>query len=79
MQCTSNEKRTYRVITHAEREEIMIGIRTGESIRAIARRLGRNASVISRELKNNCTEDGRYQAFWANSRDFFRRKSDNIR
>ena len=39
MQCTSNEKRQYRVITHAEREEIMIGRHIGESIRSIARRL----------------------------------------
>lgn len=79
MQCTSNEKRPYRVIIHAEREEIMIGIRTGESIRSIARRLDRNPSVISRELKKNCTEDGRYQAFWANSRSQIRRRQSRKR
>ena len=74
MQCASNEKRQYRVITHAEREEIMIGRHIGESIRSIARRLGRNPSVISRELKSNSTEDGRYQAYWANSRSRLRRR-----
>ena len=30
MQCASNEKRQYRVITHAEREEIMIGRHIGD-------------------------------------------------
>ena len=74
MQCASNEKRQYRVITHAEREEIMIGRHIGESIRSIARRLGRNPSVIARELKSNSTEDGRYQAYWANSRSRLRRR-----
>ena len=44
------------------------------SIRSIARRLGRNPSVISRELKSNSTEDGRYQAYWANSRSRLRRR-----
>ena len=61
MQCTSQTPRTYRVLSPNEREEIMIGLRTNESIRSIAGRLKRNASVISRETKTNSTEEGRYQ------------------
>lgn len=62
MQGTSNTKRLYRVLSPEDREEIMIGKRQGESIRSIAKRLGRNPSVISREIQYNSTEDNRYQA-----------------
>lgn len=75
MQCSGEDSRTYRVLSHAEREEIMIGRRGGESIRHIARRLGRHASVVSREIKANSTEEGRYQAFWAQSRSQRRRRA----
>jgi IS30 family transposase len=49
----------------AEREEIMIGTASGESIRSIARRLGRAPSTIMREIHRNgrCREGaGRYRA-----------------
>ncbi|MDC7125981.1 MAG: helix-turn-helix domain-containing protein [Spirochaetales bacterium] len=65
MNNNSNHKRLYKTLSPEEREEIMIGLRQRESIRAISKRLGRNQSVISREIKMNSTEDGRYQAFWA--------------
>jgi IS30 family transposase len=48
-----------------EREEIMIGTRRGESIRSIARRLGRAPSTIMREISANgrCRDaPGRYRA-----------------
>jgi IS30 family transposase len=48
-----------------EREEIMVGTRGGESIRSIARRLGRAPSTIMREIYFNgrCREaPGRYRA-----------------
>lgn len=79
MQSTAKSTRSYRVLSHAEREEIMIGRRTGQSLREIARRLGRNVSVISREIRANSTEDGRYQAFWANARSTRRRKLSRTR
>ncbi|MDC7125059.1 MAG: helix-turn-helix domain-containing protein [Spirochaetales bacterium] len=62
-----------------EREEIIIGLCQRESIRAISKRLGRKQSVISREIKKNSTEDGRYQAFWAHTRSTKRRKESRCR
>ena len=79
MQCTSQSKRLYRVLTPEDREEIMTGRHRGESIRSIARRLDRNPSVISREIKNNSAEDYRYQAYWANSRLQIRRRQSRKR
>nr|WP_253872863.1 IS30 family transposase [Mycobacterium gordonae] len=52
-------------LSHEEREQIMVGTSAGESIRSIARRLGRAASTIQREIKNNGwmrEAPGRYRA-----------------
>ena len=79
MQSTTNTARSYRVLTPVEREEIVIGRSQDESIRSIASRLQRHPSVISREIKNNSTEDGRYHAYWAQSRSERRRRQSRIR
>lgn len=79
MQSTTNSARSYRVLTQEEREEIMIGVRRNESARSIASRLERNVSVISREIKNNSTEDFRYQAYWAQNRSERRRRKSRQR
>lgn len=50
-----------RYLSFAEREEISLGIASGQSIRAIARRIGRAPSTISRELARNSVR-GRYRA-----------------
>jgi IS30 family transposase len=41
------------VLTPAEREEISRGLASGESLRAIAARLGRPASSVCREVNRN--------------------------
>jgi len=51
-----------RCLTFAEREEIAVGRAAGESMRAIARRLGRSPSTISRELRRNAGRAGCYRA-----------------
>jgi len=79
MQTTANTTRSYRPLTHDDREEIMMGLRNQLSRRKIARELGRNVSVITREIKANSTEDGRYQAFWANARSNRRRIQSRTR
>ena len=75
MDSTTIAGRAYRVLVPEDREEIMIGLRGGESIRGIAGRLGRNPSVILREIRRNSTEDGHYQAYWAHQRSTQRRRS----
>ncbi len=40
-------------LTLAEREEISRGLPSGDSMRAIAARLGRSASTVSREVDRN--------------------------
>ena len=46
-------RRSIRALTMAEREEISRGIVGGQSVRAIARALGRSASTVSREISRN--------------------------
>ena len=79
MQCSTETTRPYRVLTPEQREEIMIGVRQHESMRSIAKRLDRNVSVIAREIKANSTEDGRYQAYWAQQRSQRRRRRSRQR
>jgi IS30 family transposase len=49
----SPRRRAVRALTSSEREEISRGLAADESIRAIATRLTRPASTISREVKRN--------------------------
>jgi transposase, IS30 family len=51
----------------AEREEILVGLRTGESLSEIARRLGRSPSTVSREVVANGGVGG-YSAWSAHQR-----------
>jgi transposase, IS30 family len=51
-----------RFLTLAEREEIACGLAARLSRRAIARRVGRDAATISRELRRNCPPGKPYRA-----------------
>lgn len=50
-----------RFLSLAEREQIADLRRDGQSLRAIGRALGRNASTIKREIDRNATANGPYQ------------------
>jgi transposase, IS30 family len=56
-----------RYLSFAEREEIALARARGETIRAIARCLGRSPSTISRELRRNADRDGGYRATMAHA------------
>ena len=55
-----------RCLSFAEREEIALGRARGESMRCIARRLGRSPSTVSRELRRNADRRG-YRATTAHA------------
>jgi IS30 family transposase len=58
-----------RYLSWAEREEIALGRAAGQSMRAIARRLGRCPSTVSRELRRNQHSDhGGYRAMLAQAK-----------
>src|ERR1700753_1389173 len=51
-----------RCLTFSEREQIALARAGGESMRSIARKLGRSPSTISRELARNAGGAGGYRA-----------------
>jgi IS30 family transposase len=56
-----------RYLSFAEREEIALARAGGESMRCIARRLGRSPATISRELGRNADGHGGYRATTAHA------------
>ncbi len=56
-----------RCLSLAEREEIAVGRAAGDSVRVIARRLGRAPSTVSRELGRNADRGGAYRATTAHA------------
>jgi len=54
-----------RYLSVAEREEIAVGLAAGLSVRAVAARLGRSPSTVSREVRRNSNCQGRYRALAA--------------
>ena len=56
-----------RCLTLAQREEIALGRARGDSVRAIAVRIGRSPSTVSRELARNTDRSGRYRATTAHA------------
>ena len=61
-----------RCLTFSEREEIALARAGGESMRAIAGRLGRSPSTISRELARNAGGGGGYRATTAHALAYHR-------
>jgi IS30 family transposase len=61
-----------RCLTFSQREEIAAAGAGGESMRAIARRLGRRPSTVSRELARNRDRAGEYRATTAHARAYER-------
>jgi len=61
-----------RCLSFTEREEIALAHARGDKQCAIARRLGRSPSTISRELKRNADRDGGYRATTAHALAFER-------
>ena len=57
-----------RSLTLADREEIALGRDRGESFQTIATRVGRDKSVICREVARNSNQDGSYRAVSAHRR-----------
>lgn len=57
----------YRRLSSAEREELSRGLAQEESLSAIARRMGRAPSTLSREMNRNGSKSG-YRAFSAEGR-----------
>src|SRR5450755_4940975 len=57
-----------RYLSFSEREEIAVALAAGESIRAIARRLGQSPSTVSRELRRNAEHRVDYRATTAHAR-----------
>ncbi|WP_034388095.1 helix-turn-helix domain-containing protein, partial [Comamonas composti] len=55
--------KTYQQLTEAERHAIALGLQQKQSIRAIARALGRSPSTISREIERNAGGAGYVSKF----------------
>jgi len=64
----------YRHLTTVERENAMLLLAKGLSLRAIARKLNRATSTVSRELDRNSAQDGSYRASYADKHYRKRRK-----
>ena len=56
---------TGKRLTVRERERIALGRATKQSIRQIARELGRSPATVSREVRRNAAQDGQYQVLGA--------------
>ncbi len=71
----NNEMSLYKHLIIEERELSMIMLAQGFSLRAIARKLNRSPSTLSRELNRNSNKDKKYSASTAEKRYRKRRKN----
>ena len=66
--------KSYTHFTLSERNCLQQFLSEGKGVREIGRLMGRSASSISREIKRNCKDKKRYNAWWATSLYIYRRK-----
>ena len=59
--------KSYTHFTLSERNCLQQFLSEGKGVREIGRLMGRSASSISREIKRNCKDKKRYNAWWATS------------
>jgi IS30 family transposase len=50
---TTKKAKKYKHLTHAEREEIAIGLNDGLTLKEIAKKIDRDVSTVSREIRRN--------------------------
>lgn len=67
------------MLTVADRTEIAVGRRAGMTVTAIAEQIGRDKSVVSREIKRNATKTGAYQVVHADKHARARRARPQTR
>ena len=68
----------YRHLTRDDREEIAALRASGHSMRAVAATIGKAASTISRELRRNALDSGRYAAHVADGAYMARRQRSGV-
>ena len=69
---------SYRHLTRDDREEIAALRASGHSMRAVAATIGKAASTISRELRRNALDSGRYAAHVADGAYMARRQRSGV-
>jgi IS30 family transposase len=68
-----------RYLTQDDRIEIADGLAAGESVKAIAARIGKSYQTVYREIARNRKPDGRYQPWFAHSQAYLRRPRPKAR
>ena len=63
-------------LTIEDRVEIAVGVRAKETVTSIAERIGRDKSVISREIRRNRSASGQYRVATAHKLATARRERD---
>jgi IS30 family transposase len=63
-----------RYLSQHDRIEIADGLAAGESVKAIAARIGKSYQTVYREIARNRKPDGRYQPWFAHNRAYERRR-----
>jgi IS30 family transposase len=63
-----------RYLNQDDRIEIAEGLASGDSVKVIARRIGKSYQSVYREIARNRKEDGTYQPWYAHNQAYLRRK-----